>query len=101
MKKRELLNELEPLVARKRKSWSGIELGRKNSGPNYMGDIEHFAVHDLRRTFRSQVSALGCSGAVGERAINHSFKGAEGIYDRYDYQKVADVIEPLVWRDSK
>lgn len=87
----------------------GIEQGRKKPGPNYMGDIAHFTVHDLRRTFRSQVSALGFSGSVGERAINHSLKGVEGIYDRYDYyeerrqahQKVADVIEPLVWRDLK
>ena len=85
----------------------GIEQGRKRPGPNLMGDIEHFTVHDLRRTFRSQVSALGFSGAVGERAINHSLKGVEGIYDRYDYyeerrqahQKVADVIEPLVWTE--
>lgn len=83
----------------------GIEQGRKKSGPNYMGDIAHFTVHDLRRTFPSQVSALGFSGAVGERAINRSLKGVEGIYDRYDYfeerrqahQKVADAIEPTVW----
>ncbi|WP_173920746.1 hypothetical protein [Pseudidiomarina piscicola] len=59
--------------------------------------------------FRSQVSALGFSGAVGERAINHSLKGVEGIYDRYDYyeerrqahQQVADVIEPMVWYDLR
>jgi len=85
----------------------GIEQGRKRPAPNLMGDIQHFTVHDLRRTFRSQVSALGFSGAVGERAINHSLKGVEGIYDRYDYyeerrhvhQKIADVIEPLVWTE--
>lgn len=63
----------------------GIEQGRKRPEPNLMGDIEHFIVHDLRRTFRSQGSALGPSGAVGERAINHSLKGVEGIYDRYHY----------------
>ncbi|MDN7129678.1 site-specific integrase [Pseudidiomarina sp. 1APR75-15] len=85
----------------------GIEKGRKKPGPNYMGDIAHFTVHDLRRTFRSQVSALGFSGVVDERAINHSLKGLEGLYDRYDYyeerrqahQKVADAIELLVWYD--
>lgn len=87
----------------------GIEQGRKKPGPNYMGDITHFTEHDLRRTSRSEVSALGFSGAVGERTINHSLKGVEGTYDQYDYyedrrqarQKVADAIEPLVWRDLK
>lgn len=86
----------------------GIEQSRKKPNSSVMGEIAHFTVHDLRRTFRSQLSALGFSGAVGERAINHRLKGVEGIYDRYDYfterreahQKAADRIEPLVHFDG-
>ncbi len=68
-----------------------------------MGDLEHFTVHDLRRTFRSLAAAEGVPGHVAERCLNHKLKGVEGIYDRYDYfderkkahQQVADRIEPI------
>jgi len=52
-----------------------------------MGDIEHFTVHDLRRTRRSLLAAQGTPGHVAERCLNHKLKGVEGIYDRYDYSK--------------
>ncbi|WP_455072700.1 hypothetical protein [Pantoea graminicola] len=69
-----------------------------------MGKLEHFTVHDLRRTFRSLAASLGIVGNVAEHCLNHKLKGVEGIYDRHDYfeersiahQTVADVIEPLV-----
>lgn len=82
----------------------GREPGRKKQPPNKMGKLEHFTVHDLRRTFRSLAASLGIAGNVAERCLNHKLKGVEGIYDRHDYfeerriahQTVADVIEPLV-----
>ena len=65
--------------------------------PNKMGDLEHFTIHDLRRTFRSLAAAEGVPSYVAE------LKGVEGIYDRYDYfeerkiahQRVANAIEAL------
>jgi len=82
----------------------GRETGRKKQPPNKMGGVEHFTVHDLRRTFRSLAAAEGVPGHVAERCLNHKLKGVEGIYDRYDYfeerklahQKVADRIEPVI-----
>ncbi|WP_217530591.1 tyrosine-type recombinase/integrase [Vibrio cholerae] len=82
----------------------GREPGRKKQPPNKMGKLEHFTVHDLRRTFRSLAASLGIAGNVAERCLNHKLKGVECIYDRHDYfeerriahQTVADVIEPLV-----
>ncbi len=50
-----------------------------------MGDIEHFAVHDLRRTCRSLLASLRVPSHIAERCLNHKLKGVEGIYDRYDY----------------
>lgn len=47
--------------------------------------VEHFTVHDLRRTCRSLLAAQGTPGHVAERCLNHKLKGVEGIYDRYDY----------------
>ncbi len=47
--------------------------------------VEHFTVHDLRRTCRSLLAEAGVAGHVAERCLNHKLKGVEGIYDRYDY----------------
>ncbi|SGZ10072.1 Integrase-Site-specific recombinase, phage integrase family protein [Moritella viscosa] len=63
----------------------GHEPGKKKQPPNLMGDMPHFAVHDLRRTCRSLLAAQGTPGHVAERCLNHKLKGVEGIYDRYDY----------------
>lgn len=47
--------------------------------------VEHFTIHDMRRTFRSLLSSEGVRGHIAERCLNHKLKGVEGIYDRYDY----------------
>ena len=82
----------------------GREAGRKVQPPNKMDDLEHFTIHDLRRTFRSLAAAEGVPSHVAERCLNHKLKGVEGIYDRYDYfeerkiahQRVANAIEALI-----
>lgn len=66
--------------------------------------VEHFTVHDLRRTCRSLLVAEGIPGHVAERCLNHKLKGVEGIYDRYDYfeerfealNKIAQKLAPLI-----
>lgn len=44
-----------------------------------------FKPHDLRRTMRSGLAALGIRYEVAERAINHKLPGMTEIYDRNDY----------------
>lgn len=63
----------------------GKEPGKKKPAPNVMGDMPHFAVHDLRRTCRTLLARQGTPGHIAERCLNHKLKGVEGIYDRYDY----------------
>ncbi|MGI9284775.1 MAG: tyrosine-type recombinase/integrase [Pseudomonadales bacterium] len=66
--------------------------------------IDHFTVHDLRRTYRSLLAAAGVSGHVAERCLNHELKSVDGIYDRHDYlderrealQKIADQLTPII-----
>tara|TARA_Y100001937_G_scaffold89915_1_gene121607 strand:+ start:933 stop:2189 length:1257 start_codon:yes stop_codon:yes gene_type:complete len=60
---------------------------KKKPYPNILGQhgIEHFVVHDLRRTCRSLLAEIGVPSHVAERCLNHKVKGVEGIYDRYDY----------------
>lgn len=80
----------------------GREAGRKVQPPNMMGDVEHFTVHDLRRTFRSLASSVGTPPLVARLCTNHRQGGVDGIYDRYEYfderkvahQKVADLVAP-------
>lgn len=47
--------------------------------------LEHFTIHDLRRTARTQLGMLGIPPHVAEKVLNHKVKGVEGRYDRYDY----------------
>lgn len=79
---------------------------KKNPLPNYLGEagIEHFVVHDLRRTCRSLLAANGIPSHIAERCLNHKLRGVEGIYDRYDYMDerrkalaiIADQLTPLI-----
>lgn len=47
--------------------------------------IPNFTIHDLRRTCRSHLAALGVEPHVAEKVLNHKLRGVEGIYDRHDY----------------
>lgn len=50
-----------------------------------MKDVEHFTVHDLRRTARTQLAALKVDRFIAERCLNHKIPGVEGTYDRHEY----------------
>ena len=88
----------------------GKKIGPAELPANKLGEagIEHFTVHDLRRTCRSLLAAAGVSGVVAERCLNHKLKGVEGIYDRHDYlderrealQKIADLLTPIINHDN-
>lgn len=56
-----------------------VALKRVNHG------LDHFTIHDLRRTARSRLSELGVSREVAERALNHKLQGIAGVYDHHDY----------------
>ena len=63
----------------------GREPGKTKQPPNLMGFMEHFTVHDLRRTCRTLLAQQGTPGHVAERCLNHKLKGVEAIYNQYDY----------------
>jgi integrase len=80
--------------------------GNKQPYENLLGNagIEHFTIHDLRRTCRSLLASLGVQGHIAERCLNHKLKGVEGIYNRHDYlperkealNLLADKLMPLI-----
>jgi integrase len=47
--------------------------------------LEPFTLHDLRRTARTHLAALGVRREVAERCLGHRVGGVEGTYDRHDY----------------
>jgi len=47
--------------------------------------LEHFTIHDMRRTARTRLAELGVTSEVAERSLNHRLKGVEGIYNLHDY----------------
>jgi integrase len=49
--------------------------------------LRPFTLHDLRRTARTQLAALGIRREVAERCLGHRLRGVEGTYDRHDYFK--------------
>jgi integrase len=50
-----------------------------------MKGVEHFTIHDLRRTARTQLAALKVDRFIAERCLNHKIPGVEGTYDRHEY----------------
>ncbi|KOE84920.1 integrase [Vibrio alginolyticus] len=59
----------------------------KKELPNILGEkgIEHFVIHDLRRTCRSLLAELRIAPHIAEKCLNHKIKGVEAVYDHYDY----------------
>jgi len=47
--------------------------------------VEHFVIHDLRRTCRTLMEMIGVEEKVTERCLNHKIAGVKGVYNRHDY----------------
>ena len=47
--------------------------------------LENLTVHDLRRTMRTQLSALGVRLEIAERCLNHKLRGVLGVYDQHEF----------------
>jgi integrase len=50
-------------------------------------NIQHWTLHDLRRTARSLMSRAGVRPDVAERVLGHVMGGVEGIYNRHEYRE--------------
>ena len=48
-------------------------------------NLSPFTVHDLRRTARTHLAALGVAPYVAEMCLNHKPKGIEAVYNVHDY----------------
>jgi integrase len=48
--------------------------------------MQHWVLHDLRRTGRSLMSRAGVPSDHAERCLGHVIGGVRGVYDRYAYR---------------
>ena len=48
--------------------------------------LEHWTIHDLRRTARSLMTQAGIVPDHAERALGHVIAGVRGVYDRHHYR---------------
>ena len=68
------------------------------------GPMPHWTVHDIRRTFRTRLSALKVPDHIAELAIGHARKGLQRTYDlhrfedelREAFEHWADALEAIV-----
>ena len=49
--------------------------------------VAHWSPHDLRRTGRTALSALGCPDSIAEAILGHLPPGIQGVYNLYGYDK--------------
>ena len=76
--------------AERRSLTRAIIRGQKTFG------IEHWTLHDLRRTAATHMNGLNIQPHVIERILNHAMPGVMGVYNRYSYE--AEMREALeIW----
>ena len=65
--------------------------------------VTHWAPHDLRRSARTLLAAMGCPGDVAESVLGHMIPGVAGAYNRHQYdaervewlRRLSDHLEEL------
>ena len=61
-------------------------------------DVQHFVLHDFRRTASTHLHEMGLSSDAIEKALAHSIKGIKGVYNRAEYAEERRKILQL-WAD--
>jgi integrase len=60
--------------------------------------VQHFVIHDFRRTASTHLHEMGHSSDAIEKALAHSIKGIKGVYNRAEYADERRKISQL-WAD--
>lgn len=58
-------------------------------------DVQHFVIHDFRRTASTHLHEMGMSSDAIEKALAHSIKGIKGVYNRAEYAEERSKILQL------
>lgn len=68
-------------------------------------DVQHFVLHDFRRTASTHLHEMGYSSDAIEKALSHKIIGIKGVYNRAEYaeqrkmimQAWADFVGNQIW----
>lgn len=55
-------------------------------------DVQHFVLHDFRRTASTHLHEMGHSSDAIERALAHKIQGIKGVYNRAEYADQRKII---------
>jgi integrase len=89
-----MLRELQALAASDRYVFpSAYGLGEKPIAKSTLNqavrsldlDVQHFVLHDFRRTASTHLHEMGLSSDAIEKALAHELKGIKGVYNRAQY----------------
>lgn len=61
--------------------------------------VTHWAPHDLRRSVRTLLAAMGCPNDVAESVLGHMLPGVVGVYNRHSYD--AERLDWLTRLDAR
>jgi integrase len=69
-----------------------------NQAVRAMGlDVQHFVLHDFRRTASTHLHEMGLSSDAIEKALAHSIGGIKGVYNRAEYAEERKILQ--LWAD--
>lgn len=57
-----------------------------NTNLKKMGGLNHFSVHDLRRTAATRLNDLGYNSDIIEKCLNHKMSGIREVYNKATYE---------------
>ena len=57
----------------------------RGSDDSLPAELEHYVLHDFRRTIRTNLSRLGVPREIAELVIGHRKKGIDAVYDIFEY----------------
>jgi integrase len=78
-------DNLLPARSAQHKKLAHISEATLNKALQKIKDIDHFTVHDLRRTGKTKLQGLGIDEAISERCLNHAVAGVSGVYGLHDF----------------
>jgi integrase len=78
-------DNLLPARSSQHKKLPHISEATLNKALEKITNINHFTVHDLRRTAKTKLQEMGVDEFISERCLNHSISGVAGTYGRHDF----------------
>lgn len=78
-------DNLLPARSSQHKKLPHISEATLNKALEKITNINHFTIHDLRRTAKTKLQEVGVDEFISERCLNHSISGVAGTYGRHDF----------------